>query len=267
MPILGARAKQMLDRELRGLARSVTTEIEGDLRLLRGALNQAGYEERLFTIFFSFVADGLVWIPLRTQGVVSEFKLTPEKPLYDGVFWGYYPKRAFRCGTNIALGNDLYVLLTWSDGPRGKIQAIFNWPNLRRIHKDLAEHGRITDVQLLRALEPYGIVNNSGVLTVPIIELKGTDLIFLVCQKMALSIVRLVTQKMDTDRLCREYGFSDKEKAFVVAYHEWMWELMEELVDRGLVKKPLAFAKPEEAGPREIGQLLFVAKGSINPPK
>lgn len=68
---------------------------------------------------------------------------------------------------------------------------------------------------------------------------------------------------LNPEALMEELGFADKEQAFVVAYHEWMWEFMGYLEERGLVKKPLAFIAPQSAQPRDIGRLLFVIKGAL----
>jgi hypothetical protein len=264
LSILGSKKKQALIQKVREMASELADETEEDIRVLLDILKKTGHEERAFSILFSFIVDGIVWFPLRSQAYVSEFELTLEKPLYDGIFWAYYPKREFRCGTNIALGNDLYVLLNWSDRAQEKIQKVFNWPNLNQIHTDLLEQGRIVHAGLRKALEPYGIVDEEGHLTVLTIEMTEADPIFQISQVLAAKVVQFIGAKMNRKKLCEEFGFSDQEAAFVVAYHEWMWELMMNLVERGIVDIPLAFKNPEKAEPQDIGGLIFIVKGKIN---
>jgi hypothetical protein len=265
LPILNFSEKQALIHEVRGLVFEIEPELRDDIEKLKEVLAKKGYEDTLFSILFSAVVDGLVWFPLRTQGFVREFTLDQSRPLFDGVYWAYCPKRNFRCGTNIALGNDVYMILNWSDGPKAKIQKIFHWDNLYALRDEFIEYGRVADEELKSKLIPYGVVNDSGAFTVPIIEMKPDDQIFIVCQSLAAKIVGFMIQKLDLERLQEEFGFADKEKAFVVTYHEWMWELMEHLDKQGLVKKPLAFSDPGKAGPEDIGKLFFIVRGSINP--
>lgn len=264
LPILGFSEKKALIQKVRGLARAIEPHLRDDIKTLKETLLGRGWEEYTYSILFSAVVDGVVWFPFRAQGFVKEFALDQARPLFDGVYWAYYPKRDFRCGTNIALGEDVFMILNWSDGPMKKIQEVFHWDNLYALRDEFLEHGRIADEELNSELIPYGIVNDNGNFTVPIIEMNPDDQIFPICQSMAAKIVGFIGQNLDLDKLQEEFGFADKEKAFVVAYHEWMWELMEHLDAQGIVNKPLAFSDPEKAGPEDIGKLFFIVKGSVN---
>jgi hypothetical protein len=214
-------------------------------------------------VLFSCVVDGLVWFPFRDQGLVSEFSLSQDKALFDGVYWAYYPRRDFRCGTNIALGEDVFVILNWSDGPKDKIQKIFNWKNLRSIHRQFVQSGRIIKEELKQQLMPYNIIDKNGKPTVPVIEMNTEDSVFMSCQSIATKIVHFIMNNLDLEKLQTKYELPDKESAFVVIYHEWMWEFMEYLVEREIIAKPLAFEQPEQAEPKDIGKLLFIVKGAI----
>lgn len=262
LPILGFREKKALIRQLRDLAQEIEPLLRDDIQKLKEALSEKGWEGHTFSILFSAVVDGIVWFPFRAQGFVKEFALDRDRPLYDGVYWAYYPKRDFRCGTNIALGDDVYAILNWSDGPMKKIQEVFHWDNLYALRDQFLKRGKVVDEELRSQLIPYGVLDQEGHFTVPLIEMDPNDPLFPLCQSMASTIVGFISQKMDLENLREEFGFADTEKAFVVAYHEWMWELMEYLDEKGIVKKPVAFSNPEKAGPEDIGRLFFIVRGS-----
>ena len=264
LPILGFSEKQSLIQKMKDVVSDIEPELRDDIKVFKEALEEEGYGDYLFSILFSAVVDGIIWFPLRAQGFVKEFKLSLDRPLYDGVFWAYYPKRNFRCGTNIALGKDVYVVLNWSDGPMKKVQKIFNWDNLYSLRDEFLKFGKVVNEDLKSELKSYEVLDDSGNFIVPIIEMKADDRIFLNCQSIATKLLGQIIQKFPLEDLVEEYGFSDKEKAFVVTYHEWMWEFMEYLDERGIVKKPFAFTNPDEAEPKDIGKLLFIVKGSIN---
>jgi len=264
MPILGVKEKQELISYLRRLAQDMEPVLKDDIHQLKEILTSQGYPDHVFSILFSGVIDGVVWFPFRAQGLVKEFSLSEERPLFDGVYWAYCPKRDFRCGSNIAIGKETFVVVNWSDGPQKKIQKVFHWENLYSMQEQMDQHGQIVDEDLISQLIPYGVVDEQGHMTVPVFEMKLDDPVFLACQSMAEKIVGFINQNLDIEALRTEYGFSDKEAAFVVVYHEWMWEFMEYLVEKGLIDKPLAFKQPELAEEKDIGKLLFVIRGSVS---
>jgi hypothetical protein len=264
LPILGAKEKQKLIPYLRQLAQDITPLLSDDILKLKEILISQGFPEHVFSMIFSGVVDGVVWFPFRAQGWISEFSLSEKRPLFDGVYWAYTPKRDFRGGSNIAVGEKTMVVLNWSDGPQEKIQKIFHWENLYSIQEQLDQHRRIVEQDLIDQLLPYGVVDEEGRLTVPVIEMKRDDPLFQIWQSMAADIVGFMNQNLDLEALQKEYRLPDKEAAFVVAYHEWMWEFMEYITEIGLIVKPLAFEQPELAEKKDIGKLLFVIKGSIS---
>jgi hypothetical protein len=264
LPILGAKEKKKLTPYLLQLAQDMNPVLSDDIHKLKEILNDQGYPEHVFSMIFSGVVDGVVWFPFRAQGWISEFSLSQRKPLFDGVYWAYTPKRDFRCGSNIAMGEKTLVVLNWSDGPQEKIQKVFHWENLYSMQEQLDQHGQIVEQDLIDQLLPYGVVDEEGSMTVPVIEMKMGDPLFRICQSMAANIVGFMNQNLDMEALQTEYRLPDKEAAFVVAYHEWMWEFMEYITEIGLIDKPLAFDKPETAEKEDIGKLLFVIKGNIS---
>jgi len=267
LPVLGREQKQSLIQEVREFAEKIEPELEKGISNLKEVLMRKGYEEYLFSILFSFIVDGIVWFSFRDMGFVSEFTLSPERPLFDGVYWAYCPKREFRCGTNIAMGDDLFLILNWSDGPQEKIQKIFSWENLRAMHGQWVQSGRIIDEQLRRQLIPYRVIDQSGRPVFPVIEMSMHDPVFPIGRSFASGIVQFMVRNLDLDKLRKKYRFADRETAFVVFYHEWMWEFMEYMTEKKIIEKPEAFKQPEKAGPEDIGKLLFIVKGSIIHPK
>ncbi len=264
LPILGAKEKQFLIPYLRQLAQDMTPLLSDDILQLKEILISQGFPEHVFSMIFSGVVDGMVWFPFRAQGWISEFALSEKRPLFDGVYWAYTPKRDFRGGSNIAIGEKTLVVLNWSDGPQEKIQKIFHWENLYSLQEQLDQHGLIVEQDLIDQLLPYRVVDEEGRMTVPVIEMKRDDPLFQICQSMAANIVGFMNQNLDLEALQKEYSLPDKEAAFVVTYHEWMWEFMEYITEIGLIDKPLAFEQPELAEKKDIGKLLFVIKGSIS---
>jgi len=264
MPILGVSEKRALIKKAGDLAGEIEPELRDEIEKLKEALARKGYEERLFSVLFSAVVDGIVWFSFMEQGFVNAFALDRDRPLFDGIYWAGYPRRDFRCGTNIAVGDDVFMILNWSDGPMKKIQEAFHWDNLYALRDEFLAHGKVADEKLLSGLMPYGIVDDGGKFICPIIEMEESDAVFSTCRSLAAKIVEFMGRKLDLEKLRREFGFSSKEKAFVVVYHEWMWEFMERLVRRGLVRKPLAFSSPERAEPKDIGKLFFIVKGSFH---
>lgn len=150
--------------------------------------------------------------------------------------------------------------INWGSGLSEKLFKGFTVTNLKMLYKDYVEYGKIVNDDLRKELEAYRIFDSSGDLTAPIIEENEDNQLFLKCKSVAIKAAQLFLDNVDLKSLVEEYEFYDAEKALVVSFHEWMWEYMDYLEEKGIIKKPFAFSNPNEATPKNIGDLFYVVK-------
>lgn len=261
LPILGLYKKRKLERRMQELAVQVEPELREEVHALLEELKKVGREENAYSILFSFALDSIPWRRFLEKGVTEELRLSPSRPLYDGIYWAVYPRSDFRCGTNFEEGEDFYIAVNWSDGSLRKIWKAFNWTNLQRLRDDYAAHGRIVDKELRRELAAYEIFDSDGNFTIPIIDKTGQNALFSASMRIGEKAATLFMERQDLEKLKDELGLHDVYGTVIVAYHVWMWKYLEHLHEIGTLEKPVAFANPAEAEPAHIGQLLFLVKG------
>jgi hypothetical protein len=138
----------------------------------------------------------------------------------------------------------------------------FNYTSLTLLYNDLIKHGKVINEELYKQLASYRIFDSAGNLTVPVIEQDENNRLYKECKSLALKTFELFVENIDIERLMVEYELVNEEGAFAVSYHEWMWEYMDYLEEKDIVKKPFAFSNPKEAQPEDIGALLFIVKTS-----
>lgn len=260
LPILGSEKKRLLIKRMRSLAVKLEPLLRTDVNSLLGELKKNGRKENAFTILFSYALDAVPWKLFQSKGVIGNIGLSPERPLYDGVYWAYYPPRGFRCGTNFFRGEGFYIALNWGEPARKKIFSVFHNTNMRQMRDDFQANGKIVSPGLIQELITYGLFDSEGNLTIPVIEEGGDGGLFEVCHRLGEKAASLFIEEQDLEALKNDFGFYNLEYTVIVCYHEWMWEYLEYLDEIGLVSKPFAFSNPEKAGPEHIGRLLFMRK-------
>lgn len=262
MPILGSVKTRSLRKKMRNLAVRIEPELRSSVHDLKIELRKVGHEANIYTILFSYTLDELAWKPFFEKSLIKNTGITVKRPFWGGIFWACYPPHEFSCGTNQMSFQEAYFMVNWSKELLEKMLEGIYRANLKMLLRDYVEYGKIVNDDLLKELAPYKIVDYSGSLAIPIIEEKEDNKLYLKCKSMAMKVAQLFLNNVDMKSLIEEYKFYDGEKAVVVSYHEWMWEYLAYLEEKGIINKPFAFSNPKEAGPSDIGALLFIVKRS-----
>jgi len=260
MPILGSAKMRSLRNKMRVLAVKMEPELRSGIDDINKELKKIGRQANMYTILFSYSLDGLAWRPFFKKDLIKLTGFTAEEPYWAGVFWACYPPREFECGTNSMDLKEASFMVNWSNVQSETKVKGFTAAHLRMLYKDYIEYGKVVNENLRKELAPYEIFDSSGNLTVPIIKEKEGNQLYLKCKSVAMKTAQFFLDHVDVKNLMEEYEFYDAEKAVVVTYHEWMWEYMAYLEEKGTINKPFAFSNPKEAKPKDIGSLLFVVK-------
>lgn len=131
---------------------------------------------------------------------------------------------------------------------------------LPRMCDDLSKSDRVSDAEVIAGLSPFGLVDGKGRPTVPVIGLDTTDAIYAASWKMAGAIADFLASHVDTVALRQEFGFADGSQSIVILYHEMLWDVLAQLEQAGLVKRPAVLADPEHARPEEFGKVIFLTR-------
>jgi len=115
-------------------------------------------------------------------------------------------------------------------------------------------------VNVKNALRQYGIFDDSGRLVIPVIHESDSDPLYKSCAAVSGKLCDRFLQAVDFSRLTKEARLPDELTAFVIAYHEFIWEMMTFLEQERIISVPQAFRSPERSGSANFHKLLFIVR-------
>jgi hypothetical protein len=260
MPILGSMQTQALRKKVNDSVVKVAPMLVNSIKDFKTELKKIGREESTYPILFSYVLDDLPWKFFYDHELISGSN--QENPIWHGLFWATYPPRKLPSGTNSYDGRYASVMVTTGVAVDKKLWEGYNFTNLKLIRDNFTEHGNIVDTELIKELEPYEIVDPSGNLTVPIIREHSDDKLFTICESIAKKVFTFFLEDIHTQKLAEKFNFNSESESIIVCFHEFIWELIEYLEEKDIVKKPFFFHRPQEATYKDLGSLLFIIKKS-----
>ncbi len=260
-PILGPKETQQLRQQVAAIAPALARRLEPQVRELQNELSRTGRERNAYSIIFSYVLDGLVWDEFAKRQMVHRREITVESPLWSGEVWALYPPRVFSAGTNSMCDQGVCLKVTWTkDAIPQMLPFVADIPRLERMLDDYRKGGIVKDERTRQVFGPFDLFDESGRLTIPVIDEKMSNDLYRSASAIAVGVATQVAVLLNLGGLAHEFEFSDNEQALVIAYHELMWDVMDQLEQRGLATKPTAFAAPKRAKPADIAALVFVVR-------
>lgn len=255
-PILDAAETRNLRAATRAASSRLAAAIAPDVQRLVDVLTKGGRAANAYSIVFSYVLDGLTWRAWEADGAIDTRELSVDHPFWSGHIWAVQPERPALVGTNKISDERGALYVSWSHaaipamGPFitdfGKVVALFE--------QFAARTPVATDLRT--EFEPYGLFDDRGAFTIPIIEAVAGNPVHEVSLRIAGRIAELAPLALDLPTLRRQFGFRSDSQALVVAYHELMWDILDDLVERGLVIRP-GVLDGAARDPAEVSALIF----------
>lgn len=238
-------------RSLRDFGEQVAEEIyaasKPDFLALAGTIRQAGFADNAFSLLFSYLLDGRMWTQLVLFGDIENHKT------WSGCYWVLYePRSGMACGTNSYGEQDL--ILTYMDSGITPGTGIMD-----RYAAEIARQGKLTDAALISHVQPYGLADAEGGITIPVIGNLPADFHRLVEKLVAAISTEL---KRNCDFLAARYGIGDENTAMVMLYHEVMWGLTDRLIRDGIVGVPAIFTD-RKANRHRLHEVVFFVAGGL----
>ena len=263
IPVLGQDKTRVLRERARSIALPLARRLKPKIRELREELARTGQEKHAYSIIFSYVLDGLVWDEFEKNQILRPRRITAETPLWAGQVWALFPRRPFYAGTNSMSDQGVSLKVTWAEEAIPQmLPFVADIATLARLFDDYQRIGLVKDGRAREVFGPFGLFDDSGHFTIPVIDERQSNRLYRSARGIAAGAAKEVPALLNLADLVREFGFQDKEQALVVAYHELLWDVMDQLEALALVEKPVAFATPKQARPADIAALVFIVKGT-----
>ena len=242
MPIFDKKETDSIRNFSKQIAEILYSKMENDYRSFLKELSQNGYEDNSFSLTFSYLLDGKAWN-----------KISPKKQelgnyaTWTGVIWAMYaPRQQQKIGTN-GFGA---LRLNWTDSlayyPNNQI--MFDFQN------EFIKNRKVTDAKLIEQLYRFGVVDQSGKITIPIINETETNEFNTICDVIIEKLASVVEGNLE--QFMKIADMQNKELSTVIFYHELIWDLMELLQKNRLIRMPRILLS-SQAPQKEIGNLMF----------
>jgi hypothetical protein len=261
IPMLDSHDTEQLRGEMKEAARAALPELRGDVAELLRQLQGIDREKSAFTILFSYVLDQLVWKQMERDKLIEKrAPVTAERPFWSGVVWASGPPRKFAPGTNSYSDQGLTLNVSWSDSALSMLGPFLSAKEFIALFQQFQKNGKIVDPLVLKTFAPYGIADNNGNFTVPIIIERPTDRLYEQAEKLAVVVTRAVRTHVPLSAIQGRYGLHNTQETVVIAYHEFMWELLDQLAAEHIVNPPGVLVAPTAAQPSDVGYLVFIVR-------
>lgn len=253
--ILNAEETDEIRAETKEIAKKIVSIIQSDYTFFSKTLKEQKFENSIYSVFFSYVLDNIVWRKFESNKVLPEIEISAEKPIWDGTIWFNYPKRIFECGTNSISYKNLTAATNWSDTSKLSYTEIVDY---NTVLTDLDINSKITDSKVKDTLVKYGICDTNGKLKVPFIKKDTTNNFNICCNQIADKIFNYLDKNVDFSTIEKKYNIQSKGDAIIIIYHDIMWDILDLLEEIGQIKKPNAFSYPENSKPADLKDLFFI---------
>ena len=253
--IINAKEANEIRATTKEIARKIVPIIQSDFSFFSKSLKVQGYENNIYSVFFSYIMDNFVWDRFDAKKIIPNQDLSVEKPIWNGVIWFIYPKRKFSCGTNSSSEENISAAVNWSDTSKLSLTKIVDYEAML---KDLKKNNKITDTINIRKLKQYDICDINGNLKVPFLKKDSTNNFYICCNKIADKIFNYLITEVDFSSIEKKYNIQSKGDAIVILYHDIMWDILDIMEENGQIKKPIAFSHPDKAKPSDLKDIFII---------
>ncbi|OHB63343.1 MAG: hypothetical protein A2168_02495 [Planctomycetes bacterium RBG_13_50_24] len=202
-------------------------------------LHLAGRDEMLYHVLWSVVMDGgPAWDAARAE---MNKKIGAGDTSTENKAWLLYPSHPFQAGTNSWNDSSGQLRVTWSHNTPspnaiGRVISQYASQLIQAIEQDRA----IESPEAKDALGKYGLVNEAGKARLYTIESDSEAAKSYA--ELGAEFGRQIMTQLDAKKVAEMLDVSPGV-AFVIAYHEICWQLLQDLAEKKVLEVPPIVAK------------------------
>lgn len=244
MPIFDEEQTKSIRTLSKAIAQIVYNETKEDWAAFANELKKRNLQENAYSLVFSYVLDDKIW-----EKQLPSYDILQNNPTWNGAFWALYDKRPnSKCGTN-SIGT---FHQTWSD-------SLSYWPDYDAIAQFVNEYehnGKIVTKELLDKSMEWGLADKNGNVTVPIIHENSNDTLVNISDDIVAKLASCLNQYSAS--FMKEYDVKSENLAKVILYHEVMWDMMDILVNMGIITEPDILKGSADTQKQDFGQIVYI---------
>lgn len=257
MPVVGPEEMTRLRALLHMQAVELGRSLQPDFNTFVAAVAQRGYADNAYSIAFSYLLDGMVWDEFDQRHLLPSMETTAEKPFWGGTLWAIYPRRDAP-GTNSKSHGGWSLSVTWTQSVQPLLKPLNSLSLVESLLNDLEMRGSVSDPSARNELVALGILSADGEPAVPIIHEVPSDSIYAASLAISHKVGDGMLRVMQSPAIPTLIRSNDSGVSLVIAYHEFMWELLAYLERTGVVRSPAILSAKTHADLRQIHDLVFL---------
>jgi len=220
--------------------------------------NLAGRDEMLYHVMWSVVMDGgPAWDAARVE---MNRKIKAGDTSTENKAWLLYPSHPFRAGTNSYGSSSGRLQITWSRNTPspGAIRRIIS-QHENQLVQAIEENSPIASADSRNTLGKYGLVDEAG--KVRLYAIKRDSETANVYRDLGEKFGRQMMSHLDVAKVVDMLGVPPGV-AFVIAYHEICWQLLQDLAEKKVLDlhRPLDKAGIEASKAYRLVSLTIVPR-------
>lgn len=231
----GPEVMEPARERVKAIARRVAPQLAGDARLIAGAMKEAGHADSGFAVLFGHGLDGTTWDVLRERDALPDTALSREHPLWAGAFWAAYPQRPGVPGTNASGQGNATIVAVWTDAVLTPLQTVADAPEMVAAAKAVSD-GTAADA--------------------PVPVIRDGDGVDLAAKRIGAAVAAVLLDDAEMLAVLASVPTETKGEAMLVIAHEFVWDLLDELVAAGAVTPPPVLSGA--SGDAALRALIFI---------
>lgn len=262
IPVLGPEQMTHLRSLLQVPATETARSLRPSFEQLVSLLRSHGYADSAYSIVFSYLLDGMVWGDFDQRHLLPPMEATAEKPFWAGALWAVYPKQNVP-GTNSMWGGAWRLKVMWQESVQPVLDPLNDSSLVNRALDELGSSGTVSDPKARSQLVALGILDSDGEPLAPVIREVPSDPIYAASLALSSKISDAMLRTLHSPELQGGVDVKNEQVLLIIAYHEFMWELLAQLQSEGLVSPPSIFSA-SSVDPKQVRSLVFFAVSAPN---
>jgi hypothetical protein len=201
--------------------------------------NLAGHDEMIYHVLWSVVMDGgPAWDTARDE---MNKKIDVGDTSIENKAWLIYPSHPFQAGTNSANNSFGHLRVTWSHNtPNPNAISRVIWQHASQLAQAIEQDRAVESADAKNALSKYGLLDESG--KVRLYTIKADSEAAKSYAELGAEFGRQMMIQLDAKKVAQMLDVSPGV-AFVIAYHEISWQLLQDLSEKKVLKVPQIVAQ------------------------
>ena len=248
--VYGAEKAAAIRQQVSTGVEQLADTLNSTLASLKNYLERIERKENLFAILYAYVLHSYSMGQFGEE-IYRKPQLSAEFPFWNGYAWAVYPVRKFPTGvTFIPVDGNQFFFVSAAGVPR------LDFRQITAFVKDVSNDNNVGDPDLRKSLFPFGLCDEEGKLTIPILDRDWS----IKLESMAKKVYAKTIEIVSSDEMKALLGMGTQAQAAMFLHYEIRYAFLDYLLEQGIIEAPVDFKNAENNKPAIVRNLVFLMK-------